>query len=176
MMKKSWEYSVHVDAPVSDVYELVADFNRNPEWDQFTKKVELTKAGDANGIGAEWKIYEQMGLFSLGESKPDPKHLTGLAKRLVREVKRNERVAWHTHPVPNIGISAEIVYTFSADGDGTRVRFEAIVSVPGVLETVGRLILRNLDDRQHNQWKVAVDRLKDVAEEAHARQLLSASA
>ena len=49
------------------VFALVADFNKHPEWDKFTKKVELVKPGDANGAGAEWKVYEQLGLFALGQ-------------------------------------------------------------------------------------------------------------
>lgn len=173
-MKKAWEHSVLIDAPVDQVFTQVADFNRHVDWDHFTRKVELSKSGDARGVGAEWKVYEKLGLFSLGESRPEPKNLTGLAKRLVREVSPNQRVAWHTHPIPNVGISADISYDFASEGNKTRVTFTSVVAVPGMMETVGRLVLRNLDTRQHNQWQEAVERLKEVAEEAHARQLLTA--
>lgn len=169
-MKKSWEHSVVVDAPVDQVFALVADFNRHPEWDKFTKRAELTKAGDANGVGAEWKIYEQLGLFTLDNEKLASDRLNGLAKRVVREVVPNKRVSWHTHPVPPVGVSAELSYDFSAEGNATRVTFEAVVSVPGVLEKVRKVIFSNLDARQQSQWAASMEKLKEVAEEAHARQ------
>jgi uncharacterized membrane protein len=172
-MKKSWQHTVHVDAPVNEVYDLVAGFQHHPEWDRFTKKVELTKEGDANGSGAEWRVYEQMGLFSLGQPEKDPKFLTGIAKRVVREVTPNQRIDWYTHPVPNIGISAEMAYDFEAAGDGTKVTMTAVVSVPGVVEKVGRIILRNLDDRQHAQWQSSLEHLKSNAEAARAQKLVA---
>jgi uncharacterized membrane protein len=175
-MKKSWQHSVLVDAPVEHVFELVADFEHHVEWDRFTKKVELTKSGDANGIGAEWRVYEQMGLYSLGQPEYDPKFMTGIAKRVVRQVSQNQRVDWYTHPVPNIGISAEISYEFLPEASGTKVTFTAVVAVPGVLEKVGRVMLKNLDTRQHGQWQSSLDHLKGAAEAAHAKQLVGATA
>lgn len=175
-MKKSWEHSVVVEAPVDQVFNLVADVNRHPEWDKFTKRVELVKAGQPDGVGAEWKIYEQLGLFALGDLKPGPNHLTGLAKRVVREVVPNERVAWYTHAVPHVGVSADMSYDFAAEGDVTRVTFRAVVSVPGVLERVGRVISRNLDDRQQGQWRASLESLKEQAEQAYAASARVAAA
>jgi uncharacterized membrane protein len=169
-MKKEWEHSVMVDAPVDQVFALVADASRHPEWDKFTKRVELAKEGDAAGVGAEWKVYEQLGLFTLDDEKLASSRLTGLAKRVVRELVPNKRVAWHTHPVPNVGISADLSYDFVEQGNSTRVTFEAVVSVPVVLEQVRRAVLRNLDDRQHGQWVASLEKLKAVAEEAYARE------
>ena len=103
-MKKSWEHTLHVDAPIDQVFALVSDFNEHVAWDRFTKKVELMSPGDDNGRGAGWRVYEQMGLFSLGEPDYDPKMMTGIAKRTVREVEPNKRIAWSTHPVPNLSL------------------------------------------------------------------------
>lgn len=173
-MKKAWEHSVVVKAPVDQVYALVADMWRHADWDKFTKRVELSKEGDANGVGAEWKAYEQMGLFSLGEKEADSRHLTGIAKRVVREAVPNQRVAWHTHSVPNVGVSADLSYDFVAQGDETKVTFKSVVSVPTVVERVAGVITRNLDSRQHAQWAASLERLRDVAEQAHARQPVGA--
>jgi uncharacterized membrane protein len=167
-MKKAWEHSV-VQTPVEHVFNLVADVNRHPEWDKFTKRVELSKAGQVDGVGTEWKVYEHLGLFSLGEvMSSDSKHLSGLAKRVIRELVPNKRVSWHTNPAPNIGISAEMTYAFEAVGDATKVTFQSVVSVPGVLERVGRVILRNLDGRQQDQWRASMDNMKQLAEAAYA--------
>lgn len=167
-MKKAWEHSVVVQAPVEQVYTLVADVNRHPEWDKFTKRVELAKAGQTDGVGAEWKVYEQLGLFSLGEVGGDSKHLSGLAKRVIRELVPNTRVSWHTNPIPNVGISAEMTYVFEPAAGGTKVTFQSVVSVPGVLERVGRVILRNLDGRQQDQWTASLENLKAQSEAAYA--------
>lgn len=163
-MKKSWEHSLLVQAPVESVFELVADFNRHVEWDRYTKRVELVKAGDERGVGAEWKVYEQLGLFSLGEEEQEPRHSVGLAKRTVREVTPSSKVVWHTHSVPNVGISAEISVEFWAEAEGTRVTETVVVSVPGVLEKMGRLIVRNLDKRAQGQWTASLEELKALAE------------
>jgi len=173
-MKKAWEHSVVVLAPVDEVYALVADITRHVEWDKFTRRVESSKPGDANGIGAEWKVYEQLGLFSLGEEEIDSRHLTGLAKRVVREVEPNKRFAWHTHSIPNVGVSADLSYDFVDKGDSTEVVFKSVVSVPAVVERIGRIILRNLDTRQHGQWAASLERLREIAEEAHSREQLIA--
>lgn len=167
-MKKAWEHSIVVQAPVDYVFNLVADVSHHPEWDKFTKRVELSKPGQADGVGAEWKVYEQLGLFSLGEMSSDSKHLSGLAKRVIRELVPGKRVSWHTNPVPNVGISAEMTYEFEALGDGTKVTMHSVVSLPGVLERVGRVILRNLDGRQRDQWIASMDNLKAQAEGAYA--------
>jgi|GEM_PF-3512894 len=172
-MKKSWEHSLHVNAPIDQVFALVSDFNEHVAWDRFTKKVELMSPGDDNGLGAEWRVYEQMGLFSLGQPDYDPKMMTGVAKRTVREVEHNKRIAWSTHPVPNVGINADISYDFEPDGEGTKLTFSSVVGVPGVVEKVGRLILRNIDGRQHSQWESSLNKLKFMAEEAHSHSLLA---
>ena len=173
-MKKAWEHSVVVQAPVDEVYSLVADVSRHPEWDKFTRRVELSKPGDANGVGAEWKVYEQLGLFSLGVEESDSPHFSGLAKRVVSEAEVNKRFAWHTHPVPNVGISADLIYEFVDQGDSTQVNLTAVVSIPSVVERVGRVILRNLDTRQQGQWAASMERLRGIAEEAAAREHLVA--
>jgi uncharacterized membrane protein len=168
-VKKAWEHSVVVQAPVEQVYQLVADISRHPEWDKFTKRVELAKPGQSDGVGAEWKVYEQLGLFSLGEvAGPDSKHLSGLAKRVVRELVPNARVSWHTNAVPNVGVSADMTYEFASNGSETTVTLHTVVSVPGVIERVGRVILSNLDKRQQGQWAASMENLKAQAEVAYA--------
>ena len=169
-MKKSWEHSLLVQAPVETVYGLVANFERHVEWDRYSKRVELVKAGDANGVGSEWKVYEQLGLFSLGEEEREPKHSTGLAKRVVREVVPNSKIVWHTHSVPNLGISAEVSVELWAEEGGTRVTETVVVSVPGVVEKVGRLIVKNLDTRAQAQWVASLEELKRLAEKVAAGQ------
>lgn len=163
-MKKSWEHTLRVDAPVEHVFGVVADIERHPEWDKFTKKVELLHAGDGQGVGAAWKIYEQMGLFAVGVTDQDPRRLTGLAKREVTAVEANRRVAWHTHPIPRMGVSADVTYEFAAAGGGTDVTFRMEIEAPGLMQKLTEIVARNVDERQQTQWKAALEGLKAYAE------------
>jgi hypothetical protein len=72
--------------------------------------------------------------------------------------------------VPNVGVSADLSYDFAPEGDATKVTFNAVVSVPAVVEKVGRVILRNLDTRQQAQWSASLDQLKAMAEGAAVPQ------
>jgi uncharacterized membrane protein len=166
-MRKTWEHTVTVQAPAEQVWALVSDFNRHPEWDKFTKRVEQSKPGDANGVGAEWKVYEQLGLFMLGESvSGDSKHLTALAKREVREVEPGKSVTWRTHSVPNVGVGADFTYTLVPVAGGTEVSMKVGVDVPALLERVRRTVLTNMDNRQQGQWMASLEQLKAQAEAA----------
>lgn len=163
-MKKTYEQTVRVNAPVEHVYAAVADFEKHPDWDRFTKKVEPIKAGDARGVGAEWKVYEQLGLFAVGQGERDPKHLSGLAKRQVTEVVPNRRVQWHTHPVPRLGISGDVTYEFAADGGATQVTFKIEVNAPSLMERLTKVVMFNLENRQQAQWQAALEGLKGYVE------------
>jgi uncharacterized membrane protein len=163
-MHKEWKSSVEVDAPVERVFAAVADFERHPEWDRYTRKVEMVKPGAADGTGSEWKVYEMLGLVALGNLDTKNRTTLGLAKRHMREVRPNERVAWHTHPVPNIRIGAEVSFSFAGSDDRTTVTQTVTINVPGVLEAVARLILRDLENRQHGQWQSSLQNLKALCE------------
>lgn len=163
-MQKQWQGEVHINASVAEVFPYIADFSRHPEWDRFTKNLEQTKPAAADGSGAEWKVYEKLGVFFLGERDESARHTTGLAKRHVREVVQNEKVVWHSHPIPNVGISADFTYTLTSEPEGTRLQQVVVVNVPGVVEAVGRLIVRNLDQRQQGQWTLNLQHLKAVCE------------
>jgi uncharacterized membrane protein len=151
-MQKLWEGSVHIDAPVDQVFPYLADFNRHPEWDRATLKVEKTKEGDSSGAGAEWRIHETFDLFSFGLAEPEAKKGTGLVKRVVREVVPNRKVEWHAHPIPRLGVSADYLFQVEKDGKGTKVTQQVIFNVPGIVEAVARVVARNLDSNLRQIW------------------------
>jgi uncharacterized membrane protein len=161
-MQKLWEGSVHIDAPVGQVFPYLADFYRHPEWDRLTLKVEKTKDGDSSGAGAEWRIHETCDLFSLGPPGAHVKQGTGLAKRVVKEVVPNKTVAWHAHPIPKLGISTDYLYQVESDGDGTKVTQRVTVNVPGVLDKVARLVAKNLDSNLRQIWPQSLQRLETL--------------
>lgn len=167
-MQKQWEGSVHIDAPVGQVFPYVADFYRHPEWDRVILSVEKTKEGDSSGAGAEWKVYETCELFSLGPPGAHVKQGTGLAKRVVKEVVPNKMVAWHTHPIPQLGVSTDYLVRIEPDGDGTKVTQQVTVNLPGVLDKVARLVAKNLDSNLRQHRPQSLQRLETlVTRETH---------
>jgi uncharacterized membrane protein len=167
-MQKLWEGSVHIDAPVDQVFPYLADFYRHPEWDRATIKVEKMKEGDTNGAGAEWRIHETFDLFSLGLKEADVKRGTGLVKRVVREVVPNRKVEWHAHPIPRLGVTAEYLFRVEPERGGTKVTQQVTFNVPGIVDAVARVIARNLDTNLRQIWPRNLQQLETlVTQEKH---------
>lgn len=175
MSKQQWTGSVWVNAPLDEVYGYLADFTRHPEWDDATVRVEQTAPGDATGVGAEYKAYESLGkVAKVGSGDSFIKDQAGLAKREVREMILNRRLAWHTHPVPNIGVSADCAFNLSAENDGTTVTQTVEVSTLPGLHAITSFVFRSLDAKQQASWAANLDRLKTAVEHAHATALVPA--
>ena len=164
-MQKLWEGSVHIDAPVDQVFPYLADFYRHPEWDRATVKVEKMKEGDSSGVGAEWRIHETFDLFSLGPAGSDVKKGTGLVKRVVREVVPNRKVEWHAHPIPRLGVTADYLFRVEPERGGTKVTQQVTFNVPGVLDAVARVVARNLDTNLRQIWPRNLQQLESLVTE-----------
>jgi uncharacterized membrane protein len=172
-MQKFWEGSVHVDAPADEVWAWVADFNRHPEWDRFTKSIELVKAGDELGVGAEWKVKEQLGMFTAEDKKNWFEHGMATGKREVRHVVPGRKIVWHTYPVPKMGISAEFTFELIPESEGTLLRQAVQLNVPGVMDVVGRVVAPKRDRIQQALWQKNLDQLKGVVEGAGVREAVA---
>ena len=163
-MQKYWEGSVHVDASVDEVWAAVADFNRHPEWDGFTKEISLEKAGDELGVGSEWKVREYLGMLKSDGKKNWFEHGAAPAKREVRHVVAGKKIVWHTHPVPKIGVNAEFTVELIPESGGTLVREQVDLHVPGVMDVVGRVLAPKRDKLQQEAWQKNLDNLKKFVE------------
>jgi uncharacterized membrane protein len=173
-MQKLWEGSVHVDAPVEQVWAYVSDFNRHPEWDTFTKEVSLAKAGDELGVGSEWKVREQLGMLKSDGNKAWMEHGAAPARRQVRHVIPGKKIVWFTHPVPKIGVNAEFAMELIPDDGGTLVRQVVDLHVPGVMDVVGRVLAPKRDRLQQAAWQKNLDQLKSVVEDSEKRETAAA--
>jgi uncharacterized membrane protein len=170
-MQKLWEGSVHIDAPVDQVFPYLADFYRHPEWDRATIKVEKMKEGDSSGAGAEWRIHETFQLFNLGPASSEgseAKRGTGLVKRVVREVVPNRKVEWHAHPIPRLGVTAEYLFRVEPERGGTKVTQQVTFNVPGVLDAVARVVAKNLDSNLRQVWPKNLQQLETVVTQKHS--------
>lgn len=172
-MQKLWEGSVHVDAPAADVWAYVADFNRHPEWDAFTKEISLAKAGDELGVGSEWKVREPLGMLKSDGNKNWLEHGAAPARRQVRHVIPGQKIVWYTHPVPKVGVDAEVTFELIPDGNGTLVRQAIELRVPGVMDVVGRVLAPKRDQLLEGAWQKNLDQLKNVVEGSAVRQAVA---
>jgi hypothetical protein len=174
-MQKYWEGSVHVNASVEEVWSYVADFNRHPEWDGFTKEISLAKSGDEFGVGSEWKVREHLGMLKSDGKKNWLDHGVAPAKREVRHVVPGTKIVWHTHPVPKIGVSAEFTVELIAEAGGTLVREQVDLHVPAVMDVVGRVLAPKRDELQQAAWQKNLDNLKKVAEGGESGKVAEAA-
>jgi uncharacterized membrane protein len=168
-MSKQWTGSVWIGAPVEEVYAYLADFTRHAEWDEATVRVEATAPGDAAGVGAEYKAYEALNtVVKLGDREGFLKDQAGLAKRQVTALVPGERIAWHSHPIPRMGTSADCTFAFAAENDGTRLTQSVeIKTLPG-MDAITGFVFRTLDDKQRAQWEANLVRLKQAVERVPA--------
>ena len=162
-----------IDAPAELIYQRLVAVDRHPEWDETAQKVELIAPGDASGLGSEWKVYEHFGIFHSATGDDRAKQGTALSKRTIKELVPNERVAWSTHTLPNLGIGATVTWTLFPEGRFTRASVDVAISVPAVVEKVGRVMFRALDERYEVRLNTLIDSLKAQSEAEFARQVVA---
>lgn len=164
-----------IEAPAELVYARLAAVDRHPEWDETAARAEPMTEGNTTGVGAEWKVYEHFSLLAAitGNGEEPGKQATGLSKRTLKELVPNERVVWTTHTLPNLGVSATLAWTLSTEGRFTRAAVDVSLSVPTVVEKVGRVMFRSLDAKFEAKLNAAVDRLKAVSEAEFAELVVA---
>ena len=165
-MSTQWKGSVNVAAPAEQVYEFLADFSRHPEWDASTERIEQTEPGDANGLGAKWKAYECLdALKSDRDRKPilDLAGNVGMAMREVRELVPGRTVAWHSYPVPRMGVTADYRFDIEATPDGSNVTYSVQMNVPSIMDALTKKVFRDMEAKQHAMWTQCLERVKESA-------------
>jgi len=161
-MSKEWTGSVHVAAPVEQVYAYLADFTRHGEWDEATERVEHL---DGQGVGAKYRAYERLGsLLKVGGKESFLGNQAGVAHREVTSLVPHSHIEWHTFPVPKMGISADCAFALAPDGDGTMVRQTVRINTPSVVDAMEKVIFRNMDAKQQTQWDQNLRNLKSLVE------------
>jgi hypothetical protein len=168
-MGKCWQGEVHIDAPVSEVYRFLADFSRHNEWDSSVTRLELVEKGDANGIGDHWRAYEKLDTLQSDRGRKPLLQLhgnVGVAVREVRELVPNKRVAWHTYPVPRMGITADCSFDLEEENGGTKLTETVQINALSVLESFGKFVFKSLDAKQTAQWEQNLQAVRQAVEAA----------
>ena len=172
-MDENWQGSVEIDAPIDQVYAYLADFPNHCEWAQTLERMELTKPGSSEGVGAVYKTYERQANQSDRAPKgalPE-KAFKAMTKCEVTELKPNTRIAWRAHPLPvSMGIHAELAFELQPnDRDGThlsqRIRFHQSWFAYNILRPLMfRMKPAKLDAKGRAQWQASLDNIKTIFE------------
>jgi uncharacterized membrane protein len=124
--------SIVIDRPPKDVWRLVGNLERYPEFSAGITKWD-PKSEKRNGPGARYRVLMQVGSIQAGGT---------LA---VTEWEENRGLAWESES----GIQLKGRTEIDAEGAGTRVRLEIAFTLPGpagwlVERIAGRILERNL--------------------------------
>jgi len=166
-MSSNWQGSVHVSAPVEEVYAYLADFTNQADWDETVTKVEQAEPGDVNGVGAKWKSYERLDSLQSDKGRKSHSNLArnaGLAMREVRELTPHQRVAWHSYTMPRMGVTADCAFELTPDAGGTTVSFTVQFNMLAVIESVTKFVFKGLDAKQQAQWQASLENVKTQVE------------
>jgi uncharacterized membrane protein len=173
-METTWTGSVEIAAPVERVYAYLADFPRHCEWAQTLERMEQKKAGDAAGVGATYLTFERQA-FQADRPPRGPlpaKAFKGKTLAEVREKSPNRRLAWHSHPVPRMGVWADIAFDVAPDGHGgTRLTQTIAMHQAWLpLQLFARLAFKTtpaaMEAKAQAQWQASLNNIKALLEHA----------
>lgn len=126
------ESSTEIDRPVEEVFEYVSSVENNAEWEP--RVVESPPAEGEMGLGTTWR--------------PVVEGLTGPAETTMECIAYDPPTRFgYTTPTGMMGgrlKTVEAIYTFTGDGDRTRVEWSGTIEVSGVLRLLEPLLARSL--------------------------------
>jgi uncharacterized membrane protein len=174
-MDTTWTGSVEIAAPSERVYAYLADLPRHCEWAQTLERMEQKKTGDAAGVGATYLTFERQAFQADRRPKgPLPaKAFRGKTLAEVREKSPNRRIAWHSHPVPRMGVWADIAFDLAADGRGGTNLTQTIrihqAWLP--LQIFSRLFFKTtpagMEQKARAQYQASLANIKAILEDAN---------
>lgn len=141
-----------VDAAPADVWRLVDDLARLPEWFTFAERVELL---EGEGLGRRQRIY---GLWGKKQSEIDQLVTAHEPERLLEWRHEAERL--NGKPAPRFAAETRFSIRLEPDGTGTRVVLHSHQDAAGPLRG---LVLRTLGRRQiRDHLERSLDRLTEA--------------
>ncbi len=164
-----WKSTVEIAAPVEDVYGYLANFPRHSEWAQSLVSLDLVKAGDASGVGAQYLTHER-GLAT--DRKPREPLQKGMRSRTfceVRELTPNRRIAWHAYLLPKqMGTSADYCFELAPSNGGTALTQSARLHRPSAIALLTRLFSGSAMDRKMSAYfEAGLHNIKLILEAEH---------
>ena len=172
-MNTHWQGTIEISAPPERVYSYLADFPRHCEWAQTLERMEQKKVGDAAGVGATYLTFERQA-FQADRAPHGPmpaKAFKGKTLAEIREKTPNRRLAWHSHPVPRMGVWADIAFDFAPDGQGgTRLTQTIDMHQAWLpLQLFAKLAFKSspaeMEAKARAQWQASLANIKAIIEE-----------
>jgi uncharacterized membrane protein len=164
-MEHLWRNTVHVDAPVEEVYSYLADLPKHAEWSQTVDHLEQIQPGDSRGVGAKYLTYERQAFQADRQpGAPLTKGFKGKTVAEVQELTPNRRIAWHSHPKPRIGVHSYWAFEVApAEDGGTQltqsVRFEQNAFATFIGKRMGVT-----EEKANAQYDASLRNIKQVIE------------
>jgi len=171
-MVEDWQGTIHINAPVEQVYRYLADFPRHCEWAQTLDRMEQVHPGNSIGVGARYKTFERQAFQADRKPKtPLTKGMRGTTLCEVRELIPNRRIAWKAHPLPwAMGTQAQLAFELKPAAEGGTTLTQTIhMQIPGlVMAIMGRLAGAGPGKAQA-QWEASLQNIKAILEEEAER-------
>ena len=170
-MDINWQGGVQIAAPIGQVYRYLADFPRHCEWAQTVERLELVRAGDGTGVGAQYLTTKRQTLQA--DRKPREPLTKGEPDQTlceVREVLPDRRIAWHAHMLPEADPSADLDFELaSAENGDTLLTQHQRLSVPdSMVAEMQRLFGSDVLELVYMQWEAGLRNIKAILEESAA--------
>lgn len=169
-MDITWQGDVQIAAPIGQVYRYLADFPRHSEWAQTVVRLELVRAGDGTGVGAQYLTTERQTLQA--DRKPREPLTKGEPDQTlceVRELMPNRRIAWHAHMLPDADPSADLDFDLAAENGDTLLIQHQRLSVPdSMVAEMRRLFGSDVLELVYRQWEAGLRNIKAILEERAA--------
>jgi uncharacterized membrane protein len=167
-MNEDWQGTIHIKAPVEQVYSYLADFPRHCEWAQTLDRMEQVRPGDSKGIGTQYRTFERQAFQADRQPRaPLSKGMRGTTLCEVRELIPNRRIAWRAHPLPwKMGTQAELAFELAPHPEGGTTLTQTIhMQIPHlVMAVMGRLAGAGPGKAQA-QWQASLQNIKAILEE-----------
>jgi hypothetical protein len=150
--------SIHVDAPPHEIYQLVADVTRTPEFSPEILRCTWLDGATGPAVGARFAAVNKV-----------PRRPAWTNKPVVTVVEPDASFAFAR--TEKFGGTVEWAYRFEPDGAGTLVTESYRVTAP--ISRVGWFIIETLCARHDRRTDLrtgmeqTLERLRDAAERAH---------
>lgn len=161
-----YHQTITIRRPAAEVYAYLANFPRHVEWAQTLERLELTKAGDATGVGAQYLTYEKQSFQA--DRRPFGRIRQKVALRAqtlceVRELIPGRRLAWHAHMIGDPRTHADWEIDLHDDGHGGTQLTQKVFFVFGPMPGwVGVLLL--MEQRAFRQFDAGLHNIKLILE------------
>jgi uncharacterized membrane protein len=171
-MEMSWRNSIHVNAPVEEVYLYLADLPRHAGWSQTVERLDLIQPGDSRGVGAKYLTYERQAFQSDRKpGEPLTKGFKGKTIAEVRELEPHKRIAWHSHPKPKMGVHSDWAFDLApAEDGGTQITQSCRFQQNLFATFLAKVIFRMKEEQAVAQYDASLRNIKQVIEASMARE------